>query len=108
MMDLYTCGDCPVCGAAGDLLLVKNPASALLFVFCHNCGCAWADPPPPWQLEQVEPPDTYSPGGFVLPSEEDVRSARGRGWAVRPLETLDDWWIEILGENLIAAPRDTR
>ena len=99
-MDLYTCGECPICAETGDLLVVKNPVSQALFVFCHNCGCAWSTPPPPHEVNQVEPRETYAPGGFVLPTEQEISIVQGRGWPARRLEELDDWWRDILGPNL--------
>ena len=99
-MELYSCGECPVCHETGDLLVVKNPASGTLFLFCHHCGCAWPSPPPPHVLDHVDPPEKYSPGGFALPTSEEIAGARERGWPARRLDAFDQWWKDILSPNL--------
>ena len=98
---LYSCGECPVEGSLGDPLLIKNPDSGLLFLYCHNCGCAWLSPPSAGVLDSIKPPHEYSVRGFVLASPEDVEAARARGWPVKELEPLDDWWRGILSPMLL-------
>jgi hypothetical protein len=63
-MQLYTCSFCPVCDLLADLVVVKNPKSQGLLLYCHHCGCAWPTPPARHQVDQLEPPETYAPDGY--------------------------------------------
>ena len=98
-MVLYTGGECPVCSKMHDIGLVKNPSTGLLFFFCHNCGCCFLEPPVVNKLDEIVLPETYSPGGFVLPTEEDVVRAKGLGWDLEEMdEPISSYWEEVLAD----------
>ena len=100
-MDVYVVGECPICGPMGDMVVVKDPSSGTLFLFCHHCGCAWPDPPPMDKAIIIAEPDRFSPGGFVLPLDEDIARVRTGGWPVEKLEEFNEEWAGRLKPHLL-------
>ena len=96
---VYRCGDCPFCGPAGDLILLKALRSGRLFVFCPHCGVAFDTPD---GLDPIQTPDDLAPTGFVLAGADDVQHAAREGWAPNDEGPVDEWWIERLGPGLQA------
>lgn len=71
---LYSAGDCSVCASAGAAIFVKRVGSEVFFA-SPSCGCAWRQPPTPFQVETIDPPTTFAPEGFRIASFEDISSA---------------------------------
>jgi hypothetical protein len=94
---LCRAGECPVCFFMDDIALVKNPATGLLFFYCHMCGCCWGEPPVSAEgLAEIVDPETLSPGGFVFPTEAEVADAINRlGWNLAAPDAPTDYWPEV-------------
>ena len=96
----YSAGPCSVCGVLGDALFVKNPQSGQLFFFCPSCGVAWSQPPKPNIVDSIDPVESFSPSGIVMPTREEIRIfGKGAKERVIPLASrlrpaLEAWWAE--------------
>ncbi len=99
---LYSTGDCPVCGPAGDILFVKDRVSNRLFFMCPSCGCAWANPPPPYVLDTIDPPQSFAPSGVVLPEKFEIVT-KGLEAAIER-EINDNEWMDSLSDFLDLTP----
>jgi hypothetical protein len=72
---MYSAGDCSVCASAGAVVFVARVGAAELFFACPECGCAWRNPPTPFQVDTIDPPSAFAPQGFTVATLQEIRAA---------------------------------
>jgi hypothetical protein len=87
-IEIYSAGDCPVCADSGAVVLLKARGSGRFFFVCPLCEVAWAEPPPPNQLDAILNRRLFAPEGAVLPTPGEASST---GFQLTAL-AADEWY----------------
>src|SRR5439155_14141962 len=87
---IYLAGECSVCGGAGAAVFMKALHDGSLFFACPSCGCAWENPPRPYVVDAIDPPDKFAPAGFTFARSADIRTA-GLEHLIKGHDVADTW-----------------
>src|SRR5262245_31823105 len=83
---MYSAGDCSVCASAGAAIFMRRLADRTVFFSCPECGCAWTDPPSPFQVTSIDRPTSLAPESFCVATRADIEAA-GLSLLIRREET---------------------
>jgi hypothetical protein len=88
---------CSVC--ADSLACLESRKTHEVVLFCPLCGVAFAEAPPPWELNEILRLDELAPAGVVLPTREQVEAA-----VQTEIVELDEQWERWIEEVLWRPP----
>jgi len=64
-----------VCASAGSAIFMKARVGDVIFFACPECGCAWANPPVPFQVDTIDRPISFAPDGFRTATRQEIDAA---------------------------------
>jgi hypothetical protein len=97
--EMFSAGDCPVCGDSGALIALISNATGTVIVFCPLCEVAW-DEPPNGRVDTVWTLKELAPRGAALAKRQQLIGAK-----LGPFEPVStDEWLSFLPNDVTKPP----